>query len=278
MNKADTYSYSLSSFISSLKDNRPIIWRMTVREVISRYRGSVLGIAWSFFNPLLLLLVYTFVFTVVFQARWGNADAAMNDKAGFSIMIFSGMIVHGLFAECFNRAPTLITGNSNYVKKVVFPLEILPWILMGSAIFHAFISIVVLLAAQLFLIGSVPWTAVLVPVILLPLSLLTMGVSWFLAASGVYFRDLAQLTGIISTVLLFLSPVFYPLSGLSPGYQALLYLNPLTFIIESSRGVLILGELPPLPQLIFYYLVSVTVAWLGFAWFQKTRQGFADVI
>lgn len=251
---------------------------MTVREVISRYRGSVLGIAWSFFNPLLLLLVYTFVFTVVFEARWGNADAAIDDKGDFSIMIFSGMIVHGLFAECFNRAPTLITSNSNYVKKVVFPLEILSWVLMGSAIFHAIISIFVLLIAQLFLIGSVPWTAILVPVILLPLLLLTMGISWFLAASGVYFRDLAQLTGIISTVLLFLSPVFYPLSGLSPGYQALLYLNPLTFVIESSRGVLILGELPPLLMLGAYYFFSIAVAWLGFAWFQKTRRGFADVI
>lgn len=251
---------------------------MTVREVISRYRGSVLGIAWSFFNPLLLLLVYTFVFTVVFQARWGSAETAIDDRGDFSIMIFSGMIVHGLFSECFSRAPTLITGNPNYVKKVVFPLEILPWVVMGSAVFHTLISIAVLIVAQLFFIGSVPWTALLAPFTLLPLSFLTMGLSWFLAASGVYFRDLAQLTGIVSTVLLFLSPVFYPLSGLSPGYQALLYLNPLTFIIESSRDVLILGELPPALPLIGYYCFSVCVAWLGFAWFQKTRQGFADVI
>jgi lipopolysaccharide transport system permease protein len=278
LNKADSHSASLSSLISSLKDNRPIILRMTVREVISRYRGSVLGIAWSFFNPLLLLLVYTFVFTVVFQARWGTTDNAIDDKAGFSIMIFSGMIVHGLFAECFNRAPTLITSNSNYVKKVVFPLEILPWIVMGSAVFHAIVSVFVLLVAQLILAGSIPWTAILLPVILLPLSLLTMGISWFLAASGVYFRDLAQLTGIISTVLLFLSPVFYPLSGLSPGYQAVLYFNPLTFVIESSRGALILGELPPLTPLAIYYFFSIAIAWLGFAWFQKTRRGFADVI
>jgi len=273
-----THGASLASLVVSFWGNRPIIWRMTVREVISRYRGSVLGIAWSFFNPLLLLLVYTFVFTVVFQARWGSVDAAMDDRGSFSIMIFSGMIVHALFSECFNRAPTLITGNPNYVKKVVFPLEIMPWVVMGSAIFHALVSIVVLLIAQLVLMGSVPWTALLVPFTLLPLVFLTLGLSWLLASAGVFFRDLAQLTGIISTVMLFLSPVFYPLSGLSPEYQTLLYLNPLTFVIESTRSVLVLGEMPPVLALAGYYGVSIVVAWLGFAWFQKTRQGFADVI
>jgi len=256
--------------------NRSIIWKMAVREVIGRYRGSIMGLAWSFFNPILLLVVYTFIFGVVFQSRWGNTEP--HNTGDFAIIIFSGMIVHGLFAECFNRAPTLITGNPNYVKKIVFPLEILPWISMGAALFHTGISWLVLLVAELLLKGSIPLTTVLFPVVLLPLIILTMGLSWFLAALGAYLRDISQITGIITTVLMFLSPMFYPITAIPEAYRPLLYINPLTLIIEESREVLIWGNLPSITQLGSYYLVSVLIAWLGFWWFQKTRKGFADVL
>ncbi|MBD9633123.1 MULTISPECIES: ABC transporter permease [Pseudomonadaceae] len=256
--------------------NRSIIWKMAVREVIGRYRGSIMGLAWSFFNPILLLVVYTFIFGVVFQSRWGNTEP--HNTGDFAIIIFSGMIVHGLFAECFNRAPTLITGNPNYVKKIVFPLEILPWISMGAALFHTGISWLVLLVAELLLKGSIPLTTVLFPVVLLPLIILTMGFSWFLAALGAYLRDISQITGIITTVLMFLSPMFYPITAIPEAYRPLLYINPLTLIIEESREVLIWGNLPSITQLGSYYLVSVLIAWLGFWWFQKTRKGFADVL
>jgi lipopolysaccharide transport system permease protein len=256
--------------------NRSIIWKMAVREVIGRYRGSIMGLAWSFFNPILLLVVYTFIFGVVFQSRWGNTEP--HNTGDFAIIIFSGMIVHGLFAECFNRAPTLITGNPNYVKKIVFPLEILPWISMGAALFHTGISWFVLLVAELLLKGSIPLTTVLFPVVLLPLIILTMGLSWFLAALGAYLRDISQITGIITTVLMFLSPMFYPITAIPEAYRPLLYINPLTLIIEESREVLIWGNLPSITQLGSYYLVSILIAWLGFWWFQKTRKGFADVL
>lgn len=262
--------------VASLWRNRQLILQMSKREVVGRYRGSVMGMAWSFFNPVLMLAVYTFVFSVVFQTRWGVAGEA--SKTSFAILLFVGMIVHGLFAECANRAPSLILGNVNYVKKVVFPLEILPWVAMGSALFHAAISLLVLLVAQLVFHQSLPWTVVLFPLVLLPLLLATMGAAWFLAAIGVYLRDVSQTIGIITTVLLFLSPIFYPISALPEQYRIWLHLNPLTFIIEEGRKTLVFGQMPDWSGWGVYMVVSVAIAWMGFWWFQKTRKGFADVL
>lgn len=249
---------------------------MTKREVIGRYRGSLMGLAWSFFNPIVMLSVYTFVFSVVFNTRWGVGSG--ESKVDFALILFVGMIVHGLFAECVNRAPSLILSNVNYVKKVVFPLEVLPWIALGSALFHTLMSLVVLLCAFFILNLYVPWTVVLFPLVAVPLVLVTMGLAWFLAATGVFVRDIGQTTGIITTVLLFLSPVFYPISVLPESYQALLLINPLTFIIEESRQVLIWGKTPNWIGWALYSVASGVIAWLGFSWFQKTRRGFADVL
>jgi lipopolysaccharide transport system permease protein len=261
---------------ASLWRNRGLIVALDTREVIGRYRGSVMGIAWSFFNPLLMLAIYTFVFSVVFKARWGVGGE--ESKTDFAILLFVGMIVHGLFAECINRAPALILSNVNYVKKVVFPLEILPWVAFGSALFHTAISVGVLLLAQLILSHQIPWTAILFPFVLLPLVLIAMGFAWFLAAFGVFVRDVGQVTGMFTTVLLFLSPVFYPLSNLPVKYQGWLQLNPLAFIIEEGRKVLVFGQLPSMGHWGVMMAAAVLVAWAGFAWFQKTRKGFADVL
>ena len=261
---------------ASLWRHRYLIWQMSKREVIGRYRGSVMGLAWSFFNPVIMLAVYTFVFSMVFKARWGVGS--QESKADFAIILFVGMIVHGLFAECVNRAPGLIFSNVNYVKKVVFPLEILTWVAMGSALFHAMISLAVLLIAQLIVNFSLPWTAVLFPLVILPLLLATMGVAWVLSAIGVFVRDIGQTTGIITTVLLFVSPVFYPVSALPKEYQHWLLLNPLTFVIEEARNVLIWGKIPDWAGWGISFLASLAIACAGFWWFQKTRKGFADVL
>ena len=261
---------------ASLWRHRYLIWQMSKREVIGRYRGSVMGLAWSFFNPVIMLAVYTFVFSMVFKARWGVGS--QESRADFAIILFVGMIVHGLFAECVNRAPGLILSNVNYVKKVVFPLEILTWVAMGSALFHAVISLAVLLIAQLIVNSSLPWTAVLFPLVILPLLLATMGVAWLLSATGVFVRDIGQITGISTTVLLFVSPVFYPVSALPTEYQKWLLLNPLTFVIEEARNVLIWGKIPDWAGWGVSFLASLAIAWAGFWWFQKTRKGFADVL
>ncbi len=269
------YPASPRALFASLWHNRELIVQLTQREVMSRYRGSALGLAWSFFNPLLMLAVYTFVFSVVFKARWGVGEESTTD---FAIVLFVGLIIHGLFAECLNRAPGLILANVNYVKKVVFPLEILPWVAAGSALFHSAVSIVVLLAAQLVFQHALVWTVVFLPIVLVPLLFATMGLAWFLSSIGVYVRDIGQTIGIFTMVLLFLSPVFYPADALPENYRFLILLNPLTPIIEDARRVLIWGQAPDWAGLMLYAAASFGVAWLGFWWFQRTRRGFADVV
>ena len=276
MNPHRAHSPSPLEIYASFIRNRVLINQMAKREVLGRYRGSVIGLGWSFFNPLLMLSVYTFFFSFVFKSRWGNVQDA--GHADFAIILFVGLIIHGLFAECINRAPTLINSNVSYVKKVVFPLEVFPWIAMGSALFHAGISIIVLLALQLVIAGSLHWTIVFLPLVVLPLILVTLGFAWFLAATGVYVRDISQTTGLITSVMLFVSPVFYPISTLPHKMQLLVMLNPLTLIIEESRKVLLFGETPNWSALGVYSLVSMVIAWIGFWWFQKTRKGFADVL
>jgi len=261
---------------TSLWHNRQLIWQMTRREVVGRYRGSIMGLAWSFFNPVLMLIVYTFVFSVVFKARWnvgGNES-----KTDFAIILFTGMIVFNLFAEIVNRAPGLIIYNVNYVKKVVFPLEVLSWVTLGSVLFHSLVSLFALLLAQFILNQSLPWTILLFPLVLLPLVFASLGAAWFLAAFGVFVRDVGQITGVFTTILMFLSAVFYPLSALPERYQNLLKLNPLVLIITESRNVLIYGTLPDWLSLGIALCVGLIIAAIGFWWFQKTRKGFADVL
>jgi lipopolysaccharide transport system permease protein len=276
MNPHQQHSTSPAEIARSFWRNRNLIWQLTRRQVVGRYRGSVMGLAWSFFNPILMLLVFTFVFSVVFKARWGIGSE--ESKADFAIILFAGLIIHGLFAECINSAPGLILSNVNYVKKVVFPLDILPWVSMGSALFHAAVSLAVWAGFYLLLNANFHWTAVLFPLLILPLVLATMGIAWFLTSFGVFVRDIAQVTGIFTTVLLFLSPIFYPISALPKEYQPLIYINPLTFMIEETRAVLIWGRLPDWTGWAIYFGVSLAIAWIGFWWFQKTRKGFADVL
>lgn len=269
------YSVSPFTVFSCFWTKRSLIWQMTRRDVIGRYRGSVMGILWSLLNPILMLTVYTFVFSVVFQARWGEGSVS---KTEFAVILFVGMIIHALFAECVNRAPSLILSNVNYVKKVVFPLEILPWVAMGSALFHTAISVLVLLVAFALIHFYLNWTVIFLLPLLIPLVLFTMGVTWFLASIGVFLRDVGQTTGIITTVMLFLSPVFFPVSALPEAYRPLLHINPLTFMIEQARNILIWGKPPDWLGLGIYFVSSLFVAWLGLFWFQKTRKGFADVL
>ncbi len=269
------FSVSPQEMVLSLWRNRTLVKALIERDVVGRYRGSVMGILWSFFNPVFMLVIYTFVFSVVFKARW---NAQSDSQTEFALVLFAGLIMFNLFAECFNRAPSLILSNVSYVKKVVFPLEILPSVALGSALFHALISLVVWLIAYLFLYGLPHATVFYLPLVMLPLLLLIMGVSWMLASLGVYLRDVSQFIGVISTVLMFLSPVFYSGAALPKQYRDMLQLNPLTPVIEQARDVLFWGKAPDLAALAIYLLASAVIAWLGFAWFQKSRKGFADVI
>lgn len=226
-----------------------------------------------------MLAIYTFIFGVVFKIRLDQETSAYyDDKFAFALLLFAGLIIFNLFSECISRAPTLILTNVNYVKKIIFPLEILPLVTLGSALFHAGISFLVLLAFLLIIDHSVYWTLIFLPIIVFPLLLLIMGLSWLLASIGVFVRDIGQFIGLILTILLFMSPIFYPASALPESVRDYLFLNPLTFIIEQTRGVVLFGHLPDWIGLIIYYTIALLSAWGGLAWFEKTRKGFADVL
>lgn len=269
------FSISPQEMFASFWRNRSLIGVLIQREVIGRYRGSLMGILWSFFNPIFMLAVYTFVFSVIFKSRWSGGSES---KTEFALVLFAGLVVFNLFTECINRGPSLILANANYVKKVVFPLEILPWVSLGSAMFHCIVSLIVWLTAYSFIFGLPHPTTLLLPFIILPLILFIMGLTWALSALGVYLRDVSQFIGILTTMLMFLSPVFFPASAMPEEYRYLLFLNPLTPTIEQTRDILFWGKGPNWTALLIYTLAAASVAWMGFIWFQKTRKGFADVL
>lgn len=269
------FSVSPRELAASLWRNRKLTTALIKREVVGRYKGSFFGILWSFFNPVFMLVVYTFVFSVVFKARWaGTGDS----RTEFALILFAGLLVFNLFSECVVKAPGLVLANVNYVKKVVFPLEILPVVSLGAAIFHTLVSLAVWLIAYLVLFGMPPVTAFLVPILIMPLLFFIMGVSWFLASLGVYLRDVSQFIGLVTTVIMFMSPIFYPVSALPKDFQVLFMLNPLTSVIEQVRNALIFNQTPAWPLFLAFLIASMAILWLGFAWFQKTRKGFADVL
>lgn len=269
-------STSVLIFFETIWRNRQLIVLMTKREAVSKYKGSIFGIAWSLVTPMLMMVVYTFVFSVVFKSKWGTDNGG--SKTQFAVLLFTGMIIHGLFAEIFNKAPTIILSNVNYVKRVVFPIEILSIISVGSALFTAFINILVLMTAFAIFNGYLPWTMLFIILILGPLVIACIGFSWILSAVGVFLRDIGQSVNIFTTIMTFISPVFFPVSAIPPQFQAVVRLNPLTFIIEQARDVLIWCKAPDWSTLAMYYAGSIAIFIAGFIWFQKTRKGFSDVL
>ncbi|MBK3468919.1 ABC transporter permease [Pseudomonas sp. MF6776] len=275
MNPHAPQSVQPLAMVASIYKNRNLIFNLIKREVMGRYRGSAMGLLWSFFNPVFMLTIYTFVFSVVFKARWvGGSDS----KVEFALVLFTGLLVFNLFSEVINQAPSLILNNTNYVKKIIFPLEILPIVALGAAAFHMSVSLVVWLIFY-FLFFSIPdWTALQLPLVLIPLMLMTLGLAWLLASLGVYLRDVGQIIGVVTMTLMFLSPIFYSVDSLPLEYQGIMHLNPLTYIVEETRNVMIWHKSVNWPLWVFWTVLSTLIAWLGFAWFQKTRKGFADVI
>jgi lipopolysaccharide transport system permease protein len=270
-----SFSSSPPEMVRSFWRNRGLIWALTKREVLGRYRGSAMGILWSFFNPLLMLGVYTFVFSTVFKARWaGGSDS----KTEFALLLFAGMLVFNVFADCINRAPSLIFSNPNYVKKVVFPLEILPVVSLGAALFHLLVSLLVWVLFYVVAFGVPKAEILLLPVALFPFVIFVLGLSWLLASLGVYLRDIGQFVGVAVMALMFLSPIFYPLSGLPEGYRQVVALSPITFAVDQARNLMFWGNGIGWAGWFVHLVISLIIGWLGFAWFQQTRRGFADVI
>ncbi len=234
-----------------------------------------MGLLWSLFNPILLLLVYTFVFGVIFKSRWPGGSGS---KSEFALVLFSGLMIFNFFSECISRAPGLIVTNVGYVKKIIFPLQILPVVIMGAALFHFCISLLVWFFFYLIFFGLPHVTLLLLPVVLIPLLFVILGFSWFLSSLGVYLRDTGHIIGVIMMIMMFMTPIFYPTSALPEKYRNLLMLNPLTPVIEQAQNVMIWGRTIDWVSWSLTLVISFLIAWLGFFWFQKTRNGFSDVL
>ena len=275
MSKNALLSVSLLGFLRSIWAHRELILRLAWREVTQRFQGSTLGVAWMLLTPLLTAAVFTFVFSAVFQTRWGGTQTGPFD---FAILLLVGMAVHGIFAEAVGRAPLLIVGQSSYVTKVVFPIEVLPVVAVLASLVNAVITIAIVVVGQLLLNGVLHWTAILWPLVIAPYLIFITALVLFFAACGVFLRDLSQIVTLLVTCTLFLTPIFYPLDAVPGAFRMLMRLNPLTSIVEQSRTVIVFGGMPDFVSLGLYTLCALITLGLAFWLFQRLRPGFADVL
>ena len=269
---------SLLAILNVFTKNNQLIRSMIKRQVIGRYKGSVIGLAWSFFNPVFMVFAYTIVFSMIFKMRWVVDGSNSESRTQFGLILFAGMIIFNFFSEVLNQSHSLIISNSNYVKKVVFPIEILPIISLGAAFFHTIVSFIVLFISFFIFNGYLDWHILFLPFVFGPLFILSLGISWLFASLGVFIRDAGQLIGLITTLLMFLSPVFYPIAAVPHKLKFWIMMNPVSFIIEETRALIIFGQNPNWTGILIYLVISICIAWFGFYFFQKTRKGFADAI
>lgn len=256
--------------------NRDLLFQLVKRNIASRYKGSVLGLFWSLAQPLMMLTVYTFVFGVIFKARWGIDTG--DSKAAFAIIMFCGMAVFNIFSESVSGSCSVIIGNANYVKKVIFPLEILPIAQVSAATILTFIWFGLLFLGAMIFMKSLAWTMLFLPLVLIPLILLSCGLSFLVASLSVFFRDLQHLIGIIIQILFFMTPIFYPIQAIPEKYRWVLELNPLSLIVEQARAVFLYGKILDFTMYATSLLISLVIFQLGLVWFIKTKKGFADVL
>jgi lipopolysaccharide transport system permease protein len=262
--------------INGLWKHRDLIRQFTIREINGRYKSSYLGLIWTFLNPLLMLGILTFVFSVVLKAKWG-VDR-LESEAEFALTLFCGMIGFNLFSECLNRAPGLIVNSPNFVKKVVFPLEIMPVYILLSSLIHCLISMGILILGILAFSKSISWTILYLPLVLFPLLFYSLGLSWFFASMGVFIRDINNVVGFMTTALFFMTPIFYPITALPESFQIAVRLNPLTMIVEDLRRIMVWGRNPDWAWYSLLVFLSVAILLFGYAWFMKSKRTFADVL
>jgi lipopolysaccharide transport system permease protein len=253
---------------------RSLFLELTKREFSAKYRGSFGGIFWSFVQPLFLLSVYTVAFGVILKARWGFAGSTSD----YAFMLFAGLIVYNAFSEVLVKSTTLVTNNPNFVKKIVFPLQILPVITVATALIHALIGGAIWLIGYALVIGTPKETIIMFPLVLICLIPVLLGVGWAFSAIGVIVRDISQFTGMLNHTLLFLTPIFYSIEAAPLLIQKILILNPLTFIVEQLRLVLFYGQVPALKGLAIYFILASIFAWGTYILFQRLRPSFADMV
>ena len=264
-----------TALLKNLWVHRELIRQLIWRDVSQRYRGSLMGVLWSFITPLLLLFIYTFVFSLVLKVKWGQGDESVGE---FALTLFAGLNAFNLFAEIVSRSPGLILAVPNYVKRVPFPLEVLPFAAVCSACIHSFIAGGVLVLGCGLLLGYVSPTLYLLPLAYAPLVLLCLSAAWLLSSLGVYVRDIGQVVGLVVQGLFFMSPVFYSVEAVPMPLRLIMYVNPLTTIISGFRRVILWRDYLPWLPWAGWLALSLALAWLSYIWFIKTKKGFADVL
>jgi lipopolysaccharide transport system permease protein len=264
------------AMLRGLWSHRQLILQLGQRQILEHYRGSYLGLIWSVITPLVMLVIYTFVFSIIFQAKWDALITGSREE--FALILFAGIIAFNIFGDAVLNAPLLVVTRANYVKRIVFPLEILPISALAPILLQAFFNLIILLLGSLLFLGQISATLYLLPLALLPLILLSLGLSWFLASLGVFVRDIIHFLRIIVQMLFFLTPIFYPISAVPQSFQTWLNLNPLTYLVNHFRQVTLLGEAPNMVEYSLILALSTAVCLSGYIWFMKSKKTFADVL
>jgi len=267
---------ALPMLVRSLRANGFILRSLVRNEIHSKYSKTILGVVWSMINPLVMIVIYSFVFGMIFEVRFGRT--AGTSEVPYGIVLFSGLLLHVFLAETLLRAQSVVLDNPNYVKRVIFPLEILPIGILIANVIQAVVALGVLMVVILVAGFPIPLTALLIPIVWAPLILVTLGLAMIVASLGVFVRDISQVLGFMMTILMFASSILFPAEMLPEALRPWLLLNPLTVIVDQTRAVLLWGEMPNWRLLGYYSVVSVLVAWIGCWWFLRTRRGFADVM
>jgi lipopolysaccharide transport system permease protein len=264
------------NIVRHLWQHRNLIRQLTRREVLYRYKGSYLGLFWAFLQPLLMLAVYTFVFSVVFENKWGIST--QNGRLTFAMALFCGILTFNILGDVAGAAPGLIISNSNFVKKVIFPLEILPVVKLLGTLIHACFGLVILFVGMLIAQQPVSWTVLLLPLTWLPVTILSMGCGFFLASLGVFIRDIGTTVGVVVSVFFFMSPIFYPMEAVPEEFRFFARINPIAIYVEDARRVLLWGQCPDWPWFFPGLLFAIIVFIFGFIFFMRSKKAFADVI
>lgn len=261
--------------LKALYKNNYLFWKLVIRDIKQRYQGSILGMLWAIIVPILMLIIYTFFFSEVFQAKW---DIDTSDKYQFAIVLFCGLCVFNMISEVMSRSTVLIASNTNYVKKVIFPLEILPAVTVCAALFNCIISFMILIIAKLILYHNISKTLYMIVLAMIPLIILSLGISLFISAISVYLKDVANFISVLVTVLMYVSPVFFPLSSIPESMRRVCAVNPMTYIIENFRKVVLFGECLNWKFYFISCVVAVVFYLIGKIVFMRVKEGFADVL
>ena len=265
--------------LGSITKNRELIKVLVRRDITGRYKGSSLGILWSVINPLTMLVVYTYVFSSIFNSRWGGALSQETQSPGeFAIRLFTGLIVFNVFAECIIKAPTLITNNANYVKKIIFPIEILGIVTTTGALYNAMIGTVMILIAKLALGQGISIVILYLPILWIAYTLMLTGFCWTLATIGVIFRDSAQITTSLVNVMMFLSPVFYPTTAIPENVRWLTNANPIGYVIMETRNILLSNSEPDIWLLSKFIMASIVIGEAGLWIIKRNQHKFGDML